>query len=248
MSQTVSPSTISVVMAWRGSRARGAFRAPAFITFSRRHHIPIARRRPRSDGPYIRMLTWPIISAGKSEASGTRRRLSQTMGATARCRGSLEALAARAPEMGENRLLAPHRVRRNQEKTHDGTIVTDKVNEMWGTDMSQTVTIEEEGGPMFSSPKSRTHANSEIIGIHAARVQPIASEALEPVRQGAYRCFGSIAPGVARGLKLHCVTIMAPITCPAISRARSNVWASKLRRPSCANPRAMASPSASSEP
>src|SRR5271157_3149282 len=31
--------------------------------------------------------------------------------------------------MGENGLLAPHRVERNQEKMHDGTIVTDKVNE-----------------------------------------------------------------------------------------------------------------------
>ena len=29
--------------------------------------------------------------------------------------------------LGEKRFLAPHRVRPNQEKTHDGTIVTDKV-------------------------------------------------------------------------------------------------------------------------
>src|SRR5271166_1914991 len=43
-------------------------------------------------------------------------------------------------------------------------------------------------------------------------------------------------------------TAVSRITCPAISRTRSSVWASKLRRPSCANPRAMASPSASSEP
>src|SRR5450631_1810801 len=43
--------------------------------------------------------------------------------------------------MGENGLLAPHRVGRNQAKLHDGTIVTDKVNEMWGTDMTQTVTV-----------------------------------------------------------------------------------------------------------
>ena len=28
--------------------------------------------------------------------------------------------------MGENGLLAPHRVGRNQERTHEGTIVTDK--------------------------------------------------------------------------------------------------------------------------
>jgi hypothetical protein len=36
--------------------------------------------------------------------------------------------------MRENGLLAPHRVGRTETKRHDGTIVTDKVNEMWGTD------------------------------------------------------------------------------------------------------------------
>ena len=101
--------------------------------------------------------------------------------------------------MGENGLLAPHRVGRNQEKTHDGTIVTDKVNEMWGTDMSQTVTLEEGRAYVFVAVE---HANSEIIGIHAAR-SANRFEALEPVRQGVHRCFGSIAPGVARGLKLR---------------------------------------------
>ena len=62
-------------------------------------------------------------------------------------------------------------------------------------------------------------------------------------------CIGASAPSrPAWRVGSSCVTIMAPITCPAISRTRSTVWASKLRRPSCANPRAMASPSASSEP
>ena len=101
--------------------------------------------------------------------------------------------------MGENGLLAPHRVGRCQERTHDGTIVTDKVNEMWGTDMSQTVTLEEGRAYVFVAVE---HANSEIIGIHAAR-SANRFEALEPVRQGVHRCFGSIAPGVARGLKLR---------------------------------------------
>src|SRR5271157_2624066 len=36
--------------------------------------------------------------------------------------------------MGEHGLLAPHRAGRAEAKAHDGTIVTDKVNEMWGTD------------------------------------------------------------------------------------------------------------------
>ena len=65
--------------------------------------------------------------------------------------------------------------------------------------MSQTVTIEEGRAYVFVSVE---HANSEIIGIHAAR-SANRPEALEPVRQGVYRCFGSIAPGVARGLKLR---------------------------------------------
>ena len=51
--------------------------------------------------------------------------------------------------MLENCLLTPHHVVRNQQKTHYGTIVTDKVNEMCGTDMSQTVTLEEERAYVF---------------------------------------------------------------------------------------------------
>ena len=65
--------------------------------------------------------------------------------------------------------------------------------------MSQTVTLEEGRAYVFVAVE---HANSEIIGIHAAR-SANRFEALEPVRQGVYRCFGSIAPGVARGLKLR---------------------------------------------
>ena len=48
--------------------------------------------------------------------------------------------------MRENGLLAPHRVGRTEAKPHDGTIITDKVNEMWGTDMTQTITIREGTG------------------------------------------------------------------------------------------------------
>jgi len=101
--------------------------------------------------------------------------------------------------MRENGLLAPHRVGRNETKPHDGTIVTDKVNEMWGTDMTQTITVREGRANVFVAVE---HANSEVIGIHASR-SANRFEALEPVRQGVHRCFGAIAPGVARGLKLR---------------------------------------------
>ena len=101
--------------------------------------------------------------------------------------------------MGENGLLAPHRVGRTETKPHDGMIITDKVNEMWGTDMTQTTTIREGRANVFVAVE---HANSEVVGIHASR-SANRFEALEPVRQGVHRCFGAIAPGVARGLKLR---------------------------------------------
>ena len=101
--------------------------------------------------------------------------------------------------MGENGLLAPHRAGRAEAKAHDGTIITDRVNEMWGTDMTQTVTFGEGRAYVFVAVE---HANSEIVGIHASR-SANRFEALEPVRQGVNRCFGAIAPGVARGLKLR---------------------------------------------
>src|SRR6202521_452482 len=101
--------------------------------------------------------------------------------------------------MRENGLLAPHRVGRTETRPHDGTIITDKVNEMWGTDMTQTITIREGRANVFVAVE---HANSEVVGIHASR-SANRFEALEPVRQGVHRCFGAIAPGVARGLKLR---------------------------------------------
>ena len=98
--------------------------------------------------------------------------------------------------MRENGLLAPHRVGRTETKPHDGTIITDKVNEMWGTDMTQTITIREGRANVFVAVE---HANSEVVGIHASR-SANRFEALEPVRQGVHRCFGAIAPGVARNV------------------------------------------------
>ena len=50
---------------------------------------------------------------------------------------------------------------------------------------------------MFSSPWNTPIRKSSAC---MPRVQPIA---LEPIRQGVHRCFGAIAPDVARGLKLR---------------------------------------------
>ena len=197
MSQTVSPSTSRCYGLARVSRAWNVPRAGVY-RFLKGTPSPAIARRPGPTGPcpdadladHIRRE----IEASDFHGEGYRK-----IWARLRVAGVRSSPRRVRRVMGENGLLAPHRVGRNQEKTHDGTIVTDKVNEMWGTDMSQTVTLEEGRAYVFVAVE---HANSEIIGIHAAR-SANRFEALEPARQGVNRCFGSIAPSVAHGLKLR---------------------------------------------
>ena len=197
MSQTVSPSTSRSYGLARVSRAWSVSRAGVY-RFLKGTPSPAIARRPGPTGPcpdadladHIRRE----IEASDFHGEGYRK-----LWARLRVAGVRSSPRRVRRVMGENGLLAPHRVGRDQEKTHDGTIVTDKVNEMWGTDMSQTFTLEEGRAYVFVVVE---HANSEIIGIHAAR-SANRFEALEHLRPGVHRCFGSIAAGVARGLKLR---------------------------------------------
>src|SRR5688500_6670962 len=101
--------------------------------------------------------------------------------------------------MGAHGLLAPHRVGRPRTQAHDGTIATEAVDAMWGTDMTETVTVEDGAARVFVAVD---HANSEAVGVHASR-SGNRFEALEPVRQDVLRQLGAIAPGVAAGLSLR---------------------------------------------
>ena len=97
--------------------------------------------------------------------------------------------------MGQHGLLAPHRVGRPEQRAHDGTITTTAVDAMWGTDMTETVTLKEGRARVFVAVD---HCSGECVGSHAAR-SGNRFEALEPVRQGVLRHFGSIARERGRG-------------------------------------------------
>jgi transposase InsO family protein len=101
--------------------------------------------------------------------------------------------------MGEHGLLAPHRVGRPERRAHDGTITTAAVDVMWGTDMTETVTLEEGRARVFVAVD---HCSGECVGSHAA-ASGNRFEALEPIRQGVLRHFGAIGRGVAEGLALR---------------------------------------------
>ena len=101
--------------------------------------------------------------------------------------------------MKANDLLAPQRPVQRDAHPHDGTIVTERVDEVWGTDMSQTVTTQEGRAYVFIAVD---HCSGEFIGTHASS-SASRWEALEPVRQGVTRHFGGVGPDVAKGLTLR---------------------------------------------
>jgi putative transposase len=102
--------------------------------------------------------------------------------------------------MREAALLAPTRQPAPVvERPHDGTIVTDRPNVMWGTDATAAVTLVDGAATIFAAID---HCTAECVGIHAAR-HGDRFEALEPLRQGVRDHFGGLAPAIALGLAIR---------------------------------------------
>ena len=102
--------------------------------------------------------------------------------------------------MRDAELLAPARQPAPVvERLHEGTIVTERPNVMWGTDATAAVTILEGAATIFAAID---HCTAECVGIHAAR-HGDRFEALEPVRQGVRDHFGVLHPAIAHGLALR---------------------------------------------
>jgi putative transposase len=96
-------------------------------------------------------------------------------------------------------LLAPSRTGPPRgPRAHDGTIIPQAVDVMWGTDLTTTITGEGQVAVFVAVD----HCSAECVGIHAA---PRATrfEALEPVRQGVRRHCGGFGEAIARGLALR---------------------------------------------
>jgi transposase InsO family protein len=102
--------------------------------------------------------------------------------------------------MRENNLSALKRIgHAHGPKAHDGTIKTEQVDEMWGTDMTTTLTVGEGNASVFFAVD---HCSLECMGIHAAK-RGTRFEALEPIRQGIRHAFGCFGKDVGAGLKLR---------------------------------------------
>jgi transposase InsO family protein len=102
--------------------------------------------------------------------------------------------------MRENQLLSPSRQPLPvASRVHDGVIVTDHPDRMWGTDATATFTAAEGAVTVFAAID---HCTAECVGIHAVK-KANRFEALEPVRQGVGERFGTFRQDRAVGLPLR---------------------------------------------
>jgi putative transposase len=101
--------------------------------------------------------------------------------------------------MRQNDLLAPTRVGSPRgPRHHDGTIIPDRIDTMWGTDLTATITGEGQAAVFVAVD----HCSAECVGIHA-HLRATRFQALEPIRQGVRQHFGGFAQAIARGLAVR---------------------------------------------
>jgi transposase InsO family protein len=101
--------------------------------------------------------------------------------------------------MRENALLSPQRAPQGEPNTHDGTILTDRPLEMWGTDGTTAQVVDEGTVWIFGAVE---HFNAECVGIHASKSGD-RFQAMEPIKQGLRKHFGCAGKGIAAGLAVR---------------------------------------------
>jgi putative transposase len=196
MSRQVSPATEQAYGLQRVARIWGVARA---TIYRHRHRSePVARKRP---GPLGAMADEALVAA-------IRQRLADSpfhgegyrkLWARLRFSGIRTSRRRVLRLMREHGLLAHQRAGRpHGSRAHDGMITTERVDVMWGTDLTSVMTGEGQAAVFIAVD----HCSAECVGIHASRSAD-RFEALEPVRQAVREHFGGFAKGAAAGLQLR---------------------------------------------
>ena len=197
MSRTVSPSSkkpygvARVLMLW--DLARSSFYA---ARHRERHPREPQKRGPRvlSDAELVTAIR-QLLDEAVFHGEGYRK-----IWARLRHQGIRTSKDRVLQLLRENQLLSPTRqpepVRSNP---HEGTIIAELPNQMWGTDATATFTETEGTVTVFAAID---HCTAECVGIHVVK-KATRFEALEPIRQGVKEQFGAFSGGTAAGLWLR---------------------------------------------
>jgi len=160
---------------------------------------PAPRRRPGPVGP---MPDTDLIEAIRQELAGSPFHGEGHRKVWARLRhAGLRTSKERVRRlMRENGLAAATRTGRPRgPRNHDGTIIPEAIDAMWGTDMTAALTVEDGQVAVFVAVD---HCSATCVGIHAA-LHGTRHEALEPVRQGVTEHFGGVEKDAASGLAIR---------------------------------------------
>jgi putative transposase len=196
MSYQVSPSTDQVYGLQRVTRIWGVSRATIYRR--RQRSAAIERRRPGPQGAMadedlvqeIRQL----LTASPFHGEGYRK-----LWARLRFAGIRTSRRRVLRLMREHGLLAHQRAGRPRgSRAHDGTIITERVDEMWGSDLTAVMTGEGQAAVFVAVD----HCSAECVGLHASRSAD-RFQALEPIRQGMRERLGAFAQNIATGLALR---------------------------------------------
>lgn len=199
MSRATSPSSLKQYGVARVSSLWGLARS-SFYADRRRQQHP---RQPQKRGPQKKihsdedlvaqirhLLDHPIFTGEGYRKIWARLRFQGTRTSKDRVLRLLR----------QHQLLSPARrpdpVRTNP---HEGTIVTEAPNLMWGADATATFTDSDGSVTVFAAID---HCTAECVGLHAVK-RATRLEALEPLRQGVPEHFGSFSAGAAQGLRLR---------------------------------------------
>ena len=199
MSQTLSPSAQRPYGLARVCRVWALQRSTVYATRGRACGLAPspARRGPKPRWPDVDLLAHirAVLAASPFLGEGHRK-----VWARLRCAGVRTSKPRVLRLMREAGLLAPTRVGPPRgPAAHDGTIIPDHPDVMWGTDLTTSVTVQEGTAAVFVTVD---HHTAECLGIHAAKVAT-RFEALAPLRQGVRAIFGTYAAGCAQGLQLR---------------------------------------------
>jgi putative transposase len=195
MSRRTSPSTGRTYGLARVARVWGVARATVY-----RQRRPTAQP-PRRSGPSGPMPDACLVEAIRRVLAGSGFSGEGYRKAWARLRfeGIRTSRRRVLRLMREHGLLAHQRpgVARGP-RNHDGTIVTERVDVMWGADLTSVMTGEGQAAVSVAVD----HCSTECVGIHASR-SATRFEALEPIRQGVRQRFGGFDRKIAAGLAVR---------------------------------------------
>ncbi len=158
------------------------------------------RRRPgpkvQLDDPTLLVAIVTVLKTSPFVTEGIRK-----VHARLRRQGIVAARKRINQLMREHGLLSPQRSDPGDPKTHEGTIIPQTINQLWGTDGTLFGTV---NGDLLWLFAVIDHYSDEVLGWHVVEVgKGDRFAALEPIKQGLRRIRGAVGQDIGQGIAIR---------------------------------------------